>query len=629
MLKFLRRKAQSPTLQITILIIIVVFVFWGVGRQNGDSRSAVATVNGHTIEYQEYQKEYNQTMSRLRERLGGKIPKGLLESLDIKHQVIDRLIQRTLMRQGARAAGLRVSDAELQQAIDKMPVFQKNGAFNLTLYNNVLTASRLNVSKFEAGMRYDLLANKVKRQISHFAEVSPAELKILYNYNYTSLKFSYAAFKALDFSDRVQVSPKKLQDFYNKHKANYFSAPQRRIKYLLFSAAAQKAKTPSADNIQTYYQNNIQRFTIPERRDASHILIMSKSSDSPQQIAAKRKKINEILALARAGKDFAALARKYSQDNLASRGGDLGFFSRGQMVKPFENAVFSLKVGQISGVVKTQFGFHIIKLNKIEPARTKPLKEVRKQIIATIMLEMNQNLAFKAANKAYEQIILAGSLDKYKAKTPAAAIKETGFFARRNPPPPLKALPAVIKKSFALNKGELSSIINTDKGYAIVYVEDAKAPAQKDFKTVKAQVKQDFIAQESVKSAKEAADKMLAALHKKGKLAELAAKAGVEVMTTPYITRAASSAAQLPAPVIKEGLRLSALDPLPKDVTAVGNTFYVLEFKESKAPNPSLLAKNKAGLENQIRNEKSNELLTAWIEYLQKKAEIKINEKLL
>jgi peptidyl-prolyl cis-trans isomerase D len=242
---------------------------------------------------------------------------------------------------------------------------------------------------------------------------------------------------------------------------------------------------------------------------------------------------------------------------------------------------------------------------------------------------MNQNMAFKAANKAYEQIILAGSLDKYKAKTPAAAIKETGFFAKHNPPPPLKALPAVVNKSFTLNKGELSSIIDTNKGYAIVYVEGAKAPAQEDFKTVKAQVKQDFIAQESVKSAKKAAENMLAALHKKGKLAELAAKAGVEVMTTPYITRAASSAARLPAPVVKAGLRLSALTPLPKDVTAVGNTFYVLEFKESKAPDPALLAKNKAGLENQIRNEKSNELLTAWIEYLQKKAEIKINEKLL
>ncbi|MFW8602125.1 SurA N-terminal domain-containing protein [Desulfobacterota bacterium M19] len=629
MLKFLRRKAQSPTLQITILIIIVVFVFWGVGRQNNGSRSAVATVNGHTIEYQEYQKEYNQTMSRLRERLGGKIPKGLLDSLDIKHQVINRLIQRTLMRQGARDAGLRVSDTELQQAIDKMPVFQKNGTFNLTLYNNVLSASRLNVSKFEAGMRYDLLADKVKTQISHFAEVSPAELKILFNYNYTSFKFSYAAFKALNFSDRVKVSPEKLQKFYNKHKEKYFSAPQRQIKYLLFSTAAQKSRPLSADEIKTYYQNNIARFTTPERRDASHILILSKSSDSPQQIAAERKKIKAILAQARAGKDFATLAKKYSQDNLAGRGGDLGFFSRGQMVKPFEKAAFSLKVGQISGVVKTRFGFHIIKLNKIEPARTRPLKEVKKQIIAAISHEMNQNLAFKAASKAYEQIILAGSLDKYKIKTPSAAIEETGFFTRRNPPPALKALPAVVNKSFALNKGELSSIIDTGAGYAIIYVEDAKVPAQEDFKTVRDQVKQDFIAQESVKLARKAADKMLAALRKKGKMAELAARAGVEVQTTPYITRADSSAARLPAPVIKAGLRLSAAAPLPKNLITVGRTFYVLEFKESKAPDKTLFARKEAGLKNQVRNEKSNELLTAWIEYLQKKAEIKINEKLL
>ncbi len=631
MLNLLRRKAQSPTIQATILVIIVVFVFWGVGRQSSNSRSAVATVNGTAIEYQDYQKEYDTTMNQLRDQFGGAIPKGLLDTLDIKHQVLNKVIQRTLLRQGALKAGLYVSDEELQKSIQEMPAFQQNGVFNMKWYKDVLTNSRLTVSKFESGMRYDLLAAKIRDHVSRFGEVSPSELQDLFDYNYTPVQFDYVTLKALDFADKVEVTDEKLAAFFDKNKDNYQTAPERKIKYLHFAFKDQKVPEPSDTDINNYYTNNIKKFSTPERRKARHILILSKSSDTPEQIAEKRKKINDILTKAKAGEDFAELAKKYSEDGLASRGGDLGFFSRGQMVKPFEDATFSLNEGGISGVVKTQFGFHIIKVDKIEPARIKPIDEVKSVIIANLKQESSKSLAFKAANDAYEKIIMAGSLDKYaQGQSGDSNIISTDFFAQQSPPEQIKTLPLLTNAAFTLNKSELSSIIETSRGYAITYVEDIKPPVQQDLEDVKQKVKLDFITEESVKLAQETAKTLLADLHKDdANFAELADKAGLEVKTTPFISRADSTAAKLPDSVSKEILRLSAKTPLLKDIITDGDTFYVAAFKATNKADQELFSKKKPELEKQLKDENNNELLAAWIGYLQKKAEIKINEKLL
>jgi peptidyl-prolyl cis-trans isomerase D len=631
MLNLFRKKAQSPTLQAIILVIIVVFVFWGVGRDSSNNRTAVATINGTAIEYQDYQKEYDQTLSQLRDQFGGSIPKGLLDTLDIKHQVLNKVIQRTLLRQGALASGLYVSDQELKKAIEDMPAFQQNGTFNMEWYKSVLTNSRLTVSNFENGMRYDLLAAKIRDHLSRFGEVSPSELQDLFNYNYTPFKFNYAAIKSLDYADKVEVTNEILAAFFDKNKTNYQTDQERMIKYLHFAFKDQKVAEPDPTEINAFYTNNIKKFTNPERRKARHILVLRKSTDTAEQLATERKKIEEILAKAKAGEDFAELAKKNSEDGLASRGGDLGFFSRGQMVKPFEDAAFSLQEGGISGIVKTQFGFHIIKVDKIEAARIKPLAEVKPAIVAELKKVKSKSQAFKEANDAYEKIIMAGSLSKYaEGMTEKSNIITTDFFAQQTPPDEIKALPMLTNTAFTLKKSELSSIVETSKGYAIAYVVDVKPPVQQELPEVRAKVKQDFIAQESVKLAKKAAEDLLAALKKDGtSFEEVTTTAGIEMKTTPFISRADSSAAKLPAPVLQEVLRLSAKTPLPKEVITDGNTFYVAAFKESNAPEEELFTKKKPALEKQLKGENNNELLAAWLGYLQKKAKITTNEKLL
>ena len=630
MLGMFRRKAQSPVIQVTILVVILVFIFWGASRNRGSKvQNAVATVNGESITFRDYQKEYDKTMSNLRDQLGGSIPSGLLDSLNIKQQVLDKLVNSALLRQGAAQIGLYVSDQELRNAIQDMEAFKENGVFNGKRYEQVLAASRMTVPQFEEGMRYDLLTSKVFDHLSRFASVSPAAVKDIFGYQYRQIKLRYLAVKAEAYAGKVDKSADKLAAYFDKNKSKYQTDPQVKLRYLLFPLAEFAGAPPSDEEVAKYYKTNIDKFTTPERRQASHILIRSSEKDSPEKRAAARKKIEEIAAQLKAGGDFATLAKQDSQDGSAQQGGELGFFSRGQMVKPFEDAVFSMKEGQISEVVETPFGFHLIKLEKIEPAKVESLEEAKKAIIAQMTSEEAKNKAFKAANDTYEQIIAAGSLEKYSQGGAQAAIHATELFTQKNPPKELQSLPELTNVAFTLKKGELSSIIETSKGYAILMVDDTVPPAQQELAAVRDRVEADYVAAESVKLAKAAAEEALAKV-KAGEALEQEAKAlGVEVQTTPFFSRAQTSDAKLPLAVAQQTLSLSEKSPVLDTVAADHNTFYVLVFKEAKDPDPAAFAAKQGELETKLAGERKEDLVTAWLEYLRKAATITTNPQLL
>ncbi|MDD5758557.1 MAG: SurA N-terminal domain-containing protein [Desulfobulbaceae bacterium] len=635
MLGLFRRKAQSPTLQFTILIIILVFIFWGVGRNdNNASINAVATVNGETISFRDYQKQYDQTITSMRDQFGGSLPSGLLEQLNVKQQVINKLVQSALLRQGAQKIGIYVSDQELQNAIKEMPAFQNNGFFDVNQYEQILAGNRMTVSQFEEGMRYDLLSAKVLDHLGRFGHVSPAALQDIFNYQYRGLKLDYVSFSPDAYKDKVEKTDALLSAFFEENKTKYQTAPQVKIKSLqfLFTDFA-KDSAPDDEAVQKYYQANIDSYSLPERRKARHILIKTTATDSAEQKAAKRKKIDEIAAEIKAGKDFAELAKKHSEDTSAKQGGDLGLFGRGQMIKPFEDAVFAMKEGQTSDVVETTFGLHLIKLDKIEAAKTQSLDEVKAAIIAKLTLDASKNKAFQAANEAYEQIIVAGSLAKYSESQAAngngAKIIESELFTQQNPPKDLQGSPELVKAAFTLNKGELSSIIEGGQGYAILLVDDKIPPTQQELSAVRGTVENDFVAAESIKLAKQAAEALHAKIKEGGNLAQEAKTLGLEVESTPFISRANNSEAKLPGQIIQDALSLSEQNPLLEKVASDNNTFYVVAYNASQEPDQTLFEAKKGELETKLSQERKNDLVTAWIETLRQKSKITTNEKIL
>ena len=626
MLDLLRRKAQSPYLQATVLVIIVVFIFWGVGGQNTGALNAVATVNGESISLQEFDQAFERTMDNYRDQFGGNLPKGFIESFNLKKQVVHELIQKSLLQQGGKEMGMYVSNDEIQNAIKEMTVFQNNGVFDVSRYREVLKGSRLTPTKFEAGLQSDMLLTKVGTGLAEFAQVTPKELDDRFRFGNSETRLDYAVLKPENFTGKVSVTDELLAQYFEKNKEKYMTQPQVKIKYLSFLLKDEmnKITIPEAE-VEQYYNSHQEEFGQPEKRRARHIIL--KTTDQDKQ--ARQAEMEKILTRAKAGEDFAALARQYSEDGSAAQGGDLGFFGRGQMLKPFEDAIFSLQKGEISNIVETQFGFHIVQLEDIQPANITPLAGAKSAIENKLKKQQALNNAFEKANEAYEKIIFAGSLAKY-AENFKVTLSETDFFTQTAPPAALANEPAVIDTTFSLKKGELSSIIDSPESYTILFVADRKEPAIPALAEVKEQVAKDFVAAEAKTLCQQDAEATLAAL-RGGKNVDFSQKMqekGVTVHASEYFSRTKRTSKDLPQEVITVGLTLSANSPYPEKVITTDNAFYLCRFKDKKDVGDNDGQARKV-FEAQLAMEKKKELMNAWIDYLTKSGKITINEKYL
>lgn len=625
MLDLLRRKAQSPYLQATVLIIIVVFVFWGVGNNTGGARNAVATVNGEPITLGEYDKALGTTLDNYRNQFGGTLPKGFVESFGVKKQVLQDLIQKVLLQQGGAEMGIHVSDAEIQNAVKEMTVFQNNGLFDVDRYHEVLKASQLTPTKFEAGLRNDLLLGKIADQLAGFARITNHESETRFLYENAEIRLDYAVFTPADYVDQVQVSPEALATYFEKNKENYKTALQLKLSYLAFrNSEATKDLTVSEEEIQEYYRSHESEFSRPEKRRASHILLQT----TEENRAARRQEIDAILARVKSGEDFASLARQFSEDGSASRGGDLDFFTRGQMVKPFEDAVFALAKGAISDVVTTQFGYHIIQLTDIQPAAVTPLETAKNDIEHKLKQQKATNIVFEKANEAYEKIIFAGSLAKY-AENFSVTPAETDFFSQDSPPAALADAPAVIDTAFTLKKGELSSLLETPDGFIIFLVSDTKEPVVPELNAVKERVEKDFIAQEAKNISRKAAEESLIAVKEKDAVfAEKIKEKGGAVKESAYFSRSSMTADGLPAAVIEAGFRLNEKTPYPETILEAENAFYVCRFKDKKDVGKDSEQARQA-FDAQLTAEKERAIMEAWTMLLMKNGKITTNEQYL
>jgi peptidyl-prolyl cis-trans isomerase D len=636
MLDLLRKKTQSPFIQGTILIIVLVFIFWGVGSGINDNLNIVATVNNEGIPYEDFQKAYNQLTTQYRNQFGGNLPKGLLENLDLESQTIDQLIQRTLLRQGAREMGIMVSNLEVQQAVEKMEAFRTNGSFNVEQYKNILSSSGMVPSSFEASMRTDLLSGKVLSHLARFAKLTPLEVNEQFGFDNKEISIEYISFSGSDFKEAIEAGDEELLSFYEENKNNYMTDPLVKLNFLLFPYKADEKLVITDEEIESFYRQNFNRYSIPEQRSARHILIKTSEEDSEDALSEKLNRAEQVLELAKTGEDFTELAKQFSEGPTGPKGGDLGSFSRGRMVKPFDDAVFALNEGEISDIVETQFGFHVIKVEKIEPAHTKPLEEVKDEITFQLQKQKGNELAFTGATEAYEKIILAGSLEKFSQQNTDITVDQTEFFPRKSPEKSgftegMINEPAFLNAAFTLNKGELSSLIETAKGYAIIFAADKKVPEISLLDDVKEQVQQDYISVKSDTMAQETAQAMLASLKEQGSvdLVAEATKHGKTLENSGYITRNGSADSTLPTQIVTLGFELSDETPYPEEIVSDNGAFYVFRVMEMRQPSPELYTEKEKEFKTALLERKKGTLLASWLANVRSKASIEINEQFL
>jgi peptidyl-prolyl cis-trans isomerase D len=296
------------------------------------------------------------------------------------------------------------------------------------------------------------------------------------------------------------------------------------------------------------------------------------------------------------------------------------------MVPAFDKTIFSLEKDQVSDLVKTRFGYHIIQLLDITPAKVTPVAEVRATITAAIKQGQAKGSAFKAAGTAYEKIFQAGSLATY-AKEQNITLLETDFFTEAKPADQLAGHPAVIAKAFRLKKGELSSMIESTDGYYILYVSDVIEPKIPELATVRDNVIADFTMAEATLIAKDTATAILSVSKEEGLEAALAAKT-IAIETSPWFSRQQSGSSALPANVTTAAFSLSPDNKYPAEILADGDSFYVIAFSEIKvteATDDSLVT----GFKNALLQEKQMGLLDSWLEHMNVKSKIKINKEFM
>ncbi len=629
MLEIIRKNAASWLMKFILGAIVVVFIFWGVGTFRSGRLDVMAKVNGEKILVEEFQKAYNSYVERLRKMYGGNIPDALFKRLKVKENVLNQLIDNVLIRQEARRIGLKVTDKELQQVILNIPAFKQGGVFDKRLYQMALRNAHLTPVDFENQLRDEMLSRKLQFVMSSGLYCPDNEALSFFKYQNAKLDVEYLKIDASSCVNDVNATDKKLKEWFEKHKERFRTDPQVRLKYLLFSKDEfERAANVTKKEIKEYYNEHLSEFHVPEKRKARHILIKVPRDANATVVEAAKKKIEDLKKKIEKGSSFEDLAKKFSQDEASAKnGGDLGYFTKGTMVKPFDEKVFSMKKGEVAGPVRTVFGWHLIKLEDIKKEYTKPLKEVEKHIAKILKDKKAKKLMWDEANKAYDMIIELGSLEAY-AKTSGKKLKETGLFPKESPDPVIGFKPQVLDMIFSLDKGELSSLLEVPKGVMVAELVEKRPPYIPKFEEVKAKVEDAYTEDESLDLCKKKAEKILEMAKKKG-IKEVAKKYNLKVKDTGFYKRTDQGAGgKLPFPVAQGALSLSKKKPYPEKVFQSGRSFYIVHLKGFKEDaDMKEFSKEKDKIKKRIAASKAQIAFSSWLKHQRETAKIEIIRK--
>jgi peptidyl-prolyl cis-trans isomerase D len=398
--------------QMVLALVTLPFAFFGVDyyfRSSG-SATAVATVGGSKIEQREYDNLMREQQARMRQALGARYDPAMLDTPAVRYALLDQLVNQRLLENLASAEHFRVTDGQLRQFIAALPPFQEDGKFSATKYAEVLAGQGMTPMQFEQRVRGELQLSPLQDPIVGGSFAAQAAVRHYLALAEQKREVAFASVAAAPFEKSVAVTGAEIKAYYDKNPGDFQTQEVAKIEYLTLSqdALAAQMKIDPAE-VKQAYQANARQYTTAEERQASHILIAVKPDASAAEKAAAKAKATMILEKARAKpEDFAALAKEYSQDPGSSQqGGDLGSFARGSMVKPFEDAVFAAKVGDIVGPVETSFGYHIIKVTGVTPAHLQSFDEVKGRIEADLRRQKATQKFASAAeqfqNLVYEQ----------------------------------------------------------------------------------------------------------------------------------------------------------------------------------------------------------------------------------
>jgi peptidyl-prolyl cis-trans isomerase D len=514
------RKNQRIS-QVILAIIIVPFAFFGMDAFFDGSQGSgeVASVGDAVISVREFEQALQERQERIRQASGGEYDRALYESEAFRRSVLDGIIDQRVLAVHAVESRMSVSPEQLQEVITGISAFQDEGRFSLERYEQMLRAQGMTPAMFEAQLARDLESRQISEAVGESAFVGDLPARRLLQAQLEEREIRELQFKIEPLKQEVVLEEGAARDYYEANPARFERAPRLRAEYLVFDAEALRKKvTVTDEEIEAYYKKSGDRFGQPEERKARHILIEVAADAADDVVAQAQAKAEGILAALRASPErFEELAKKESQDpGSAPAGGDLGYFGPGAMVKPFEEAAYALTVGQISDLVRTDFGFHIIELTAIKEASIKPLDEVREEIAEELSRqEASRQFAMQAekfANTVYEQ---PDSL-KPAAEMLGLEIQKTDWISRQGGQiggySNDKLLDALFSEDVRAN-GENAEAVEVERGVMVsARVTEYEGAQTLPFEDVRASIEDQLRAEAAAQRAREQGEAVLAAV---------------------------------------------------------------------------------------------------------------------
>ncbi|MBW2310012.1 MAG: SurA N-terminal domain-containing protein [Deltaproteobacteria bacterium] len=623
----MRRHSKSILIKIIIGLIGVVFVFWGIYSIRGARPgSKIAYVNGDLISGMEYQATYRDMLLALQRQYKDYWNEDLIKVFQLKQKALDSLIEKRLISQEASRLGLKVNDEEIADAIYRYPAFQVNGEFDENRYRSLLNYNRMEPSDFETGLGYELLGQKIGHFIKSFLPITDNEIIDYYTFQNEKVNLGFVAFNPEDFKGEIKVTQTDKEDYFKAHEEKYRIPPQIKISYLTIDPSDFEDEVSVTEGeIADYYEYNPERFKEQRQVKARHILFKVPPDASKEAEAEIKDKALEILKRAQHGEEFAELAKKYSQDaSNASNGGDLGYFKKGQMVEPFEELAFSLDKGEVGGPVRTQFGWHLIKVEDIKEEKVKTLDEVREQIETTLKEDISRDMARERALTLMDQMPYDIALSSYAAQH-GLTVKESGLFPKKGNIPGFGTDEKLKQAIYSLNKGEISEILEHEGKYYIFQVIDTKDSYIPTMSEVADQLSKDVEDHLSLEAAKKQAEKYLEELRGGAGWQELSKRKNTSTQETGFFSRGGNIPTIGYAPAVSEAaFLLSDETRYPDQPFTAHNKVYVIRWLGREGIDRDELEKEKKDFAQVLEASKERRVSSKWLQSLRDRAKIKM-----
>lgn len=635
MLDLIRRKQKSTVIKLVFWTIIAafigtIFLVWGKGDDSpsgSQTSTMAATVNGTIIPMEQYQIAQRNLYQFYQGIYREQFTPDLEKKLRIGQQALDQLVEDTLLLQAAEKQGIEASKQEIVDAIAAFPAFQENGAFSKTRYIEVLNYQRMTPKEFESIQEGQIRIRKMRESLEGQVAVTEEDIQKEFRERNEKINLSFLRLAPALFESKVKVEEKDLETYFNDHREEFRLPETIALRYIQFDPAAYRKEVTFDDGeLEKYYRRNLDKFEIQEQAKASHILIKVDPSAEESVKEKKRKLAQDILARAKAGEDFAELARKHSDDaGSAAKGGNLGYFARGTMVPTFEKAAFTLKPGETSELVESPFGYHIIRSEGHIEAGVKPLADVAEEVKTALRSQKSEQMAFEKAMDAYNINRKQGTLEA-AASANNLGVKETGFFSRQDSIDGIGNAPELTDAAFGLNPGELGRPVVVNKNAFLFTLKERKESRLPELAEVRARVEEAYRSSQSQALAKSTAEDMLKKLQAGEKLEKLGRAAGITPDETGLFSRTYGDfVPRLGASpeLAKAAFALTTQTPTPEKFFEVEEKHILIQLKERQEADPKDLdASTSDEIRQSVLTKKKTEAVQGKLKELKEKATI-------